>query len=312
MSTGLSTLRLSIFCFMAFLASISSAREELDISIAMLGTGTPIPDPSRSGPAVALIVDDVSYLFDFGPGVVRQAASLSTRYGGMFDALVPDQLRVAFLTHLHSDHTAGFSDLLLTGWVADRDVPLQLYGPEGVEQLVAGTLDAYQDDIKYRVYGLEVTNDRGWRVDTHVIQEGVVFNDNRITVTAFPVIHGSWPNAFGYRVEAGDQVIVISGDLSPNDKIEHYSRDADYLLHEVYCQAGFDQLAEGRQHYHGQNHTSTRQLAALANAVEPRVLILYHVLFFGCTKRQLMDEIYETYTGKVILADDLDVFTVDP
>lgn len=275
----------------------------------MLGTGTPVHNPERSGPSVAIVVDDKSYIFDFGPGLVRRAAALSPRFGGDIPALKASNLNIAFLTHLHSDHTAGFPDLLLTGWSSgNRDVRMKVYGPDGIQRLVAGVHDAYEDDIKYRLYHRGKNTDEGWRVDVEIVEEGLVHEDDSIRVIAFPVDHGSWPNAFGYRAETRDKTIIISGDLRPNEKIREYSGNADYLIHEVYCDAGFKKRPQVDQKYHANNHTSTREVARLANQVEPGVLVLTHVLWFGCTKQEILDEVAADYDGKVIIAEDLDVY----
>lgn len=99
--------------------------------VVLLGTGTPTPDPERSGPATAIVVDDTAYLVDFGPGVVRRAkAAVLDRN---ITPLEPANLKVAFLTHLHSDHSAGYPDLILTGWTAGRRTPLEVYGPTGLQ-----------------------------------------------------------------------------------------------------------------------------------------------------------------------------------
>src|SRR5689334_15469122 len=113
--------------------------------VVLLGTGTPVPDPDRSGPATAIVVDDSAYLVDFGPGVVRRAkAAVLDRY---ITALEPANLKVAFVTHLHSDHTAGYSDLILTGWTAARHTPLEVYGPTGLQSMTNHILQAYRIDI---------------------------------------------------------------------------------------------------------------------------------------------------------------------
>ena len=90
--------------------------------LVLLGTGTPNADPDRFGPSVAIVVDDASYLVDFGVGVVRRAAA-AERAG--IKALGVTNLKLAFATHLHSDHTLGLSDLIFSPWVLDREVPLQ-------------------------------------------------------------------------------------------------------------------------------------------------------------------------------------------
>ena len=99
--------------------------------VVLLGTGTPVPDPDRSGPATAVVVDDVAYIVDLGPGVVRRARAAAMARG--LKALEPTNLRIAFLTHLHSDHTIGFPDLIFTPWTMGRRVPLEVYGPKGLK-----------------------------------------------------------------------------------------------------------------------------------------------------------------------------------
>ena len=155
--------------------------------VVMLGTGTPNPDPDRSGPSVAIVVDDTPYLVDFGPGVVRRAAAMTPRFGGDIEALSMKNLKVAFLTHLHSDHSAGLPDLILTPWVEGRDQPLQLYGPDGIEEMASHILKAYDADIRYRIDGLEPANETGWRVDAYTLDDGVVYEDDNVKVEAFRV-----------------------------------------------------------------------------------------------------------------------------
>jgi ribonuclease Z len=274
----------------------------------MLGTGTPNADPQRSGPAVAIVVNDTPYLVDFGPGVVRRAAAMSPTYGGPIAGLEVDRLRYAFLTHLHSDHSAGLSDLILTPWVLERDEPLELYGPDGIEEMASNILEAYRADIDYRVYGLEPANNTGWRVNAYTVEEGVVFEDDNVTVEAFRVRHGTWPNAYGYRFTTPDRVIVISGDAAPDEAVERFAKGADILIHEVYSVEGFRKRDPYWQKYHSSNHTSAHELGELASRAQPKLLVLYHVLFWGASEETVLREVREKYSGDVVLADDLDVF----
>jgi ribonuclease Z len=276
--------------------------------VVMLGTGTPNPDPERSGPAVAIVVNDTPYLVDFGPGVVRRAAAMSPAWGGPIAGLDVKNLRHAFLTHLHSDHSAGLSDLVLTPWVLERERPLELYGPDGIGEMASHVLSAYRADIDYRVYGLEPANNQGWRVNTHTVEEGVVFEDDNVKVEAFRVRHGTWPNAFGYRFTTPDRVIVISGDAAPDEAVERYAKGADILIHEVYSVEGFNKRDPYWQKYHSSNHTSAHELGELAGRAKPTLLILYHVLFWGSSADTVLREVREKYAGEVVLADDLDVF----
>lgn len=227
--------------------------------VVLLGTGTPNAEPDRSGPAVAVIVNDTPYLVDFGPGVVRQASAMAPSNGGEIAGLEVNQLAHAFLTHLHSDHTTGLADLILTPWTLERDRPLELFGPEGTEAMAEHILEAYDADIKYRLYGLEPANNKGWRVNVHTVREGIVFKDDNVKVEAFRVRHGTWPNAFGYRFTTPDRVIVISGDAAPNANVEKYAQDADILIHEVYSVEGFKRRDPYWQKYHSTNHTSSHE-----------------------------------------------------
>ena len=276
--------------------------------VILLGSGNPNPDPRHSGPAVAIIVNENPYIVDFGAGLVRQAAALSPRYGGDIEALDAKNLKTAFLTHLHSDHTIGYPDLILTPWVMGRDEPLEVYGPEGLETLTKHILKAYREDIKYRLYGSEPANDQGWRVNTHQISEGVIYEDQNVEVEAFLVCHGYWPNAYGFRLKTADKVIVISGDTAPCENIRDYSKDADILLHEVYSRKAFDRQPELWKKYHLIHHTSTRELAELAKQAKPQLLVLYHTLFWGSTEHALLEEIGELYKGKVVVGNDLQIF----
>jgi len=293
--------------FVAGAANAELAQSKIT-QVVMLGTGTPNADPQRSGPSVAIVVNDTPYLVDFGPGVVRQAAAMSPTYGGQIVGLEVDKLAHAFLTHLHSDHTVGLPDLLLTPWVLERDQPLELFGPEGVESMAEHVQKAYDADIKYRLYGLEPANNQGWRINVHTVEEGVVFEDDNVRVEAFPVRHGSWPNAFGYRFTTPDRVIVISGDAAPDAKLEEYAQGADILIHEVYSVEGFSRRDEYWQNYHRSNHTSTHELGDIASRIEPRLLVLYHILFWGASERTVLDEVLEKYSGEVVLGADLDVY----
>ena len=276
--------------------------------LAVLGSGTPNPDPLRNGPALLLLVEGVPYLFDFGPGVVRQAAALSGRYGGELESFEVKDLSTAFLTHLHADHTMGLPDLILTPWIMGRGTPLRLYGPGGTAALVEGILQGYRTDIQYRLEGLEPANPDGWQVEMHEFQPGQIFRDPGISVEAFPVEHGRMPDCYGFRITTPDRTIVFSGDTQPCPGLLEKSRGVDYLVHEVYSSAGLEGRSHRWQKYHRAHHTSGQQVAALAREVNPRLLILVHALSWGVSEQALLAEVRAGYKGKVALAEDLQVF----
>jgi ribonuclease BN (tRNA processing enzyme) len=308
-----------VFCFSVYslfadarslpaCAGMVRSDETPETKVVLLGTGTPIADPERSGPSVAVIVGEVPYLVDFGPGVVRRAAAAA---GKGVEALKVTNIKRVFATHLHSDHTAGYPDLILTPWVLGRDEPLEVYGPEGLQDMTDHILAAYERDIFMRLYGLEPANSNGYKVIVHEIEPGIVYVDSNVTVEAFPVRHGSWHHAFGFKFRTPDRIVVISGDTAPCDSLVEAAKGCDILVHEVYCRSRFERRAPEWRRYHASFHTSTKELAEIASAVEPKLLILYHQLFWGAAEDELLAEIGEFYKGNVVSGKDLEIYYLE-
>lgn len=274
--------------------------------VVLLGTGTPSADPERSGPATAVVVDDTPYLVDFGPGIVRRAAAgVAKGVTGLKLA----NLKLAFATHLHADHTMGYPDLIITPWIAGRDAPLQVYGPRGLEDMTGHVLAAYRVDLENRM------QERGRKyrmVDAHEISPGVVYRDAKVTVTAFKVPHGDL-EAYGYRFQTPDRVIVISGDTSPSDAVVSACNGCDVLVHEHYSNASFARVEPRWQQYRLRHHTSTRQLAELATKAHPALLVLYHRSNPGgggssAPESEVIQEMNELYKGRWVSGHDLEVY----
>jgi ribonuclease BN (tRNA processing enzyme) len=274
----------------------------------LLGTGNPNPDPNHQGCSLIILVNEIPFVVDFGAGLVRQAAALTPEYGGKLHELSIQNLKTAFLTHLHSDHTVGFPDLILTPWVMGRDTPLEVYGPKGTVEMTHHILHAYREDIRYRVYGLETANDQGWRMNVHEFDEGVIYETETLQVKAFRVHHGTMLNAYGFRFTTPDKVIVLSGDTAPCENLIRFGQGADILVHEVYSQKGFARKDALWQVYHANHHTSTTELAEIARQLRPKLLVLNHVLFWGATEQEILDEIAQGYDGKVVVGADLQVY----
>jgi ribonuclease BN (tRNA processing enzyme) len=313
---GMST---STFCFcrLALLMGMFCAAGHATAStqVVFLGTGTPLPDPDRSGPCTAVVINGTPYLIDAGPGLVRRA-SAAVRKGVI--ELKPTNLKIAFVTHLHVDHTAGLADLIFTPWIMGREDRLHLYGPPGLRAMSAHLLAAYAEDIRTRTEGLEHSNKTGYRVDVHEIQPGDIYQDRNVTVTAFRVPHGSLP-AFGYRFQTPDRVIVISGDTTPNAALLANCQRCDLLIHEVYTEGSTAKVSVPWQKYRQAYHTSTVQLAQIATTAKPRLLVIYHRANPGCdqngaqcgesgSEEEALREIRAHYSGKVVAAHDLDIY----
>lgn len=289
------------------LVSTSVAVSAQETKLVVLGTGTPNADPERSGPALAVVRGERSYLVDAGAGIVRRAAAAASQR--QLPALDAKNLRVLFLTHLHSDHTIGLPDVILSGWTLERDVPLQVYGPPGTKAMVEHLLAAYAADIRNRIDGAEPANAEGWKVTVTEVAPGVVFDDGNVRVSAFAVPHGDWEVAFGYRFDSADRSIVISGDTRASDAVVNACNGCDVLAHEVYSAERFRTRPPEWQRYHARAHTSTDELAALAARARAGQLVLYHQLYWGTDDDGLVGELRRAgYTGALQSARDLGVY----
>ena len=285
--------------------------------VVLLGTGTPPADPDRSGPATAIVVNGAAYLVDFGAGVVRRAKAAVAERG--VSALEPTNLRVVFVTHLHSDHTVGYPDLILTPWVLGRRVPLEVYGPAGLEDMTTHILEAYRADFETRSkhYAEKLYSvgsfPEGRKVNVHEITGGVVYKDGNVTVTAFATKHAM--ESYGYRFDTPDRSIVISGDTNPAQTTIDACNGCDILIHEVLTHEWLARRPDF-QNYAARYHTTTTQLADLARQARPRLLILYHASIAWrpvvdsqrSRPEELLSEITTRYSGQVVVGRDLDVY----
>ena len=102
--------------------------------------------------------------------------------------------------------------------------------------------------------------------------------------------------------------LVISGDTSFSEKLLEKARGVDLLFHEVISDSGLSGTTEFWQNYHSTNHTSASELGEIASRAKPKLLVLYHVLFWGSTEETVLEEVRAHYLGDVVLADDLDVY----
>jgi ribonuclease BN (tRNA processing enzyme) len=260
--------------------------------VILLGTGTPYPDPAASGPATAVVVNGRVFLFDAGAGVMRRLKAANLPING------PEAL---FITHLHSDHTLGYADLMLTSWVMRRRAPFPVFGPTGLQRMTNHLLAAYAEDIRIRTNGLE-----------HEVA-GVVYEKAGVRVTAIAVQHGAWKNAFGYRIDTADRSIVISGDTRPSEALVKAARGVDILIHEVYSASRL--AAEDRPggkdwpRYCRAYHTSDVELGHLAERIQPKLLILDHLVRLGASDEELLAGVRAGgYSGRVVIGKDLESY----
>ena len=290
------------YLFLLIFLSLSLISET---KLIILGSGTPNPNPERSGSAYAVVTNGQAYLVDFGPGVVRRASALSPSWGGKFQEMEIENLQYAFLTHLHSDHSAGLSDLILSPWVLGRESSLKLFGPKGLKNMARNITKAYKEDIDYRINGSQPSNSEGFKTSVTEISEGIIFEDENVSVEAFLNNHGGFKNSFGFIFRTQDKKIVFSGDTAYSEKLIELSSKADILVHEVYSEKGFLEKTKDWQIYHKAHHTSAIDVGKIAKLSQPKKLILSHILFWGNTESSIIKEVRQNYDGEVVIAEDL-------
>jgi ribonuclease Z len=268
--------------------------------LVMLGTGNPTADPDRSGPATAVVVDGVAYIFDCGPGVVRRAAAAARLH--KLDALVPENIKFLFVTHLHSDHTLGYPDLMLSPWVLGRAFPLEVYGPPGIARMTEHLREAYGEDIALRSEAEDLASAER-QANVHEVKAGLVYQDERVRITAFAVNHGTWKHAFSYRLEGPDRTIVITGDYGPPfDAIIAACAGCDVLVTEAYP----TKLLNGpRAPYLRAFHVSAEQLGPLATKAGAKLVVHTHRRG-DVSDEELRADIARGYAGPIVFANDLD------
>jgi ribonuclease BN (tRNA processing enzyme) len=247
--------------------------------IILLGTGGgPTPKP-RNAPANAVVVNDAVYLVDAGDGVVRQ----------LFLAGVPARnIKAVFITHQHSDHNADYSNVLLLSWAAGRRSVLEAYGPPPMEKMTALATEMNEWDIKLRQVE-EHRPDFASLVQAHDFhEEGTVYRDENIKVSAFLVEHYGAKPAYGFRFETPDKVIVFSGDTSRSENLIRHAQGADFLVHEIVNEEGVNELVnridpgnEGLKDHIIKAHTPTTEVGKIAAAAQVKTLVLSHFVPAG-------------------------------
>lgn len=271
--------------------------------VIMLGSGSPNAEADRVSSGLAIAVDGRPYLVDCGHGIVQRV--VQAHEGGLITWDTTDLDRL-FVTHLHADHTVGIPDLLYTPWIHGRETPVDVYGPAGLDHMLDHIQLAYAENIREH-RGAHPSTEQGYQAKAHEVTAGLCYRDENIEVHALPANHGDLA-AFSYKFVTPSGTIVVSGDTKPVAEFAEWARGCDLLIHEVYSARQFADRPPAWREYHSRVHTSTRELAALANEIRPGRLWLYHQLFWGLTPQELVAEITSEYDGDVVSTADLDVF----
>ena len=275
--------------------------------VTLLGTGTPNPHPERFGPATLVEAGSQRLLFDAGRGVTIRLNQLG---------IPMREVTAVFVTHFHSDHLVGLADLWLIGWLPPnygrRQVPLRIWGPEGLAKITAGMEQAYATDIAIRVKD-EALPRSAAKFDVNEYSEaGVIYDHEGVKVTSFEVNHGELIKpAYGYRVDYAGRSVVISGDTRFDQNVIKAAKGVDLLVHEVVAipEALFAvNPAMKRVEAH---HTTPEEVGTVMSEARPRLGVLTHyVLTSGPgippeTKDEVLARLKTRYSGPVVAGHDL-------
>jgi ribonuclease Z len=238
----------------------------------MLGTGAALLDPDRGHTSIAVQIQEKTYLLDIGTGATRK----------MIESYIdPLTVEALFLTHLHFDHTADLPVFVIGSWMSNRQTAPVIYGPEGTAAFVNHLFEdgAFSVDIEARAqYPQRQQNIVALRPDVRVISPGLVYEDDRLRVTAMPVNHipDEICNCYAFRLETEDKSIVFSGDTTALPGMVDFARDANLLIHE----ATFPEAAIEFRNKSGigtASHTSPRELGKIARDANVGHVIATHI-----------------------------------
>ena len=267
--------------------------------VTLLGTGAPPPVLDRFGPSTLVEVAAEKFIFDAGRGAMQRLHQLQIPFAAITGI---------FLTHHHSDHVVGFTDLWLTGWIGrpwgKREVPLKVWGPAGTKQMMEHLSKAFFVDIRVRSKSYP---SEGVKLEAEEIREGVVYDHAGVRVSTFEVDHGGEElPAFGYRVDYRGRSAVLSGDTTFNENLIRHAQGANLLVHEVTAAAGSAVENAAQLKRIASNHTTPQQAGEIFTRVAPKLAIYNHLLLFGSARAEdLITATRKNYSGPLLVGEDL-------
>jgi ribonuclease Z len=268
------------------------------MQVIILGSGSPLPDPTRAGPSTLVRTTAGDLLFDCGRGVLMRAAAVASGAAAF---------RALFLTHLHSDHVTDFNDVFTMRWVMSLSQnPLPVVGPFGTANLLRATEAMLEPDIGYR---LAHHDDLRWRPSSAVteVEGGTVFEDGTVRVTAAPTDHAPVRPTLAFRIDDEDRSVVIAGDTVPCPGLDELCAGADVLVHTVVRRDLIEQVGLPRLTDVLDYHSSVPEAAGTAARAGVRTLVLTHLVPAPApgTEQEWLDQASARFTGEVVLAADL-------
>jgi ribonuclease Z len=277
------------------------------IEISLLGTGSPIPDPNRAGPATLIRAGGQVFLVDCGRGVLQRVAAVGMGAAG---------LSALLLTHLHSDHIAELGDLLITRWIttfAPDPAPFPIIGPPGTAETVEATLKAFGHDIGYRIAHHDDLNAPP-PVEVHEYTEGPVWDRDGVSIRVGPTDHRPVAPTIGFRIEADGAAVVLAGDTVPCAGLDELAAGADALVHTVIRKDIVTQIPQQRLQDICDYHSSVEEAAATAARAGVATLVMTHYVpaLVPGQEEQWRTLAASEFGGRIELGDDLHRVEVPP
>jgi ribonuclease Z len=274
--------------------------------ITLLGTGNPRPSAERFGPSILVEVGERKILIDAGRGSTIRLFQLGR------GALLK-QTDTILLTHLHSDHTVGLSDMWLTGWIFGRESPLHVYGPPGTGAMMDNLKRAYEVDVHTRRDVDEHFSQTGVEIEAHDTGPGIIFDACGLKITAFAVDHRPLTPAYGYRIDYRGHSAVFSGDTRTSDNLIEHARGVDVLVHEVISPALERKRAQVDPEKAAKviaHHTTPEDAGRVFAQIKPRLAVYSHIVPSLATARDLVPDTRKNYKGPLLVGHDLMTITI--
>ena len=266
------------------LSALIEGQEPLDpdsLHVFVCGSASPLPAPGRAQACIAIVAGDDLFLVDAGSGSAQVT---------MLGRLPVASMRAIFLTHYHSDHIGAIGDHNINSWAAGRSAPLQIVGPEGVEEVVAGFNRAFAMDAAYRTehHGMALMPPELGVLAARTIEPGLVHDEDGLRIRAFPVDHAPVAPAFGYRFDYRGRSVVVTGDTVVVPSLVAAAEGVDLLLTDALAEHLVLALARANEQANPRGaqilrdvldyHAHTDDLVALAERAGVRQLALYHLV----------------------------------
>lgn len=288
------------------------------LHVGLCGAGSPLTDPQRSGPCVAVVAGERLYVVDAGAGSSQNLGRMGMSQGEI-DAIL--------LTHFHSDHIDGLGQMLMQRWVGGAHAtPVPIHGPEGVEEVVGGFNQSYRQDAVYRTahHGEEAVPHSGAGARAQPfplpgVGEGrKIVDEGDLTITAFAVDHEPVRPAVGYRFDYKGRSVLVSGDTKKSSNLEQFAEGVDLLVHEALDPKLVGRLTEGAQNAGRSRtakmtrdildyHTSPLEVAEIARDSGTQALLFYHVvppLRFSTMEEIFVEGVDDVFSGPVTVGRD--------